>query len=249
MLKAIFKAFTLNTFMKKYHIIYKTTNKLNGKFYIGKHSTDVIDDGYFGSGISLTRAIKKYGTENFTREILFIFENQNDMEIKEKELVNENLIHNKQSYNIALGGQGGNLGNLVNLKISKNTSKALLGKLKTEAHKEAIRKSKTLNPYNPTEDVKKRISHSVQKKWNELTTKERQTKFGFPGQSNPFYGKTHSNESLQKMRETIGDSRKGGKNANAKPITIDGVTYHTRKECLETLNITKRKLYKILGEL
>ena len=51
------------------------------------------------------------------------------------------------------------------------------------------------------------------------------------------------------MRETIGDSRKGSKNANAKPVTVNGVTYQTRKECLEILGITKRQLYKILGEI
>jgi hypothetical protein len=46
--------------------IYITTNKLNGKRYIGQHQSKDWDYKYFGSGIYLKRAIKKYGLENFT---------------------------------------------------------------------------------------------------------------------------------------------------------------------------------------
>ena len=51
---------------------YITTNKINGKQYVGMHSTDNIDDGYLGSGQLIMKAIKKYGKENFTREILCV---------------------------------------------------------------------------------------------------------------------------------------------------------------------------------
>lgn len=53
--------------MKKYHLIYKTTNLLNGKIYIGKHTTTNKEDNYLGSGIKLINAIKKYGRENFKK--------------------------------------------------------------------------------------------------------------------------------------------------------------------------------------
>jgi hypothetical protein len=43
------------------YFIYKTTNLLNGKYYIGMHVTNQIDDGYLGSGKYLNNAIKKYG--------------------------------------------------------------------------------------------------------------------------------------------------------------------------------------------
>lgn len=56
-----------------FHIIYKTTNLLDGKFYIGAHSTEILEDGYLGSGKYLKRAVLKYGRENFAREILFVY--------------------------------------------------------------------------------------------------------------------------------------------------------------------------------
>ena len=48
-----------------------------------------INDGYIGSGKYLKRAIKKYGIENFKRQILFEFDNSIDMYNKEKELMKE----------------------------------------------------------------------------------------------------------------------------------------------------------------
>jgi len=90
-----------------YYIIYETTNLIDGKKYIGKHQTNNIDDSYLGSGIRLVNAIKKYGAENFKKNILHVFDNEFDMNQKEAELVNASLIENDQYYNIALGGYGG----------------------------------------------------------------------------------------------------------------------------------------------
>lgn len=90
-----------------YYTIYETTNTINGMKYIGKHITKNINDSYLGSGIYLTNAIEKYGEANFNKKILFVFENENDMNSKERELVNEELIKNEKYYNISLGGYGG----------------------------------------------------------------------------------------------------------------------------------------------
>ncbi len=86
-----------------HYTIYKITNIINGKFYIGKHQTKDLNDGYFGSGKILKRAIAKHGKENFTKEILFVFDNESEMNAKERELV----TLNESSYNLCPGGQGG----------------------------------------------------------------------------------------------------------------------------------------------
>ena len=90
-----------------FYTVYKITNHINNKIYIGKHRTKDLNDKYMGSGKAIYLAIKKYGKENFTKEILFVYDNEQEMNIKEKELVNENFVRSKQSYNISLGGKGG----------------------------------------------------------------------------------------------------------------------------------------------
>lgn len=92
-----------------HYTIYKITNILNSKIYIGKHKTTNIDDGYMGSGTVLKRAIQKYGIDNFTKEILFLLDSESDMNLKEKELVTEEFVSRTDTYNTALGGQGGKL--------------------------------------------------------------------------------------------------------------------------------------------
>lgn len=89
---------------KKFNYLYKTTNLINGKFYIGVHSTDRINDKYIGSGKLLKRAIEKYGRENFKREILYWFDNLEDMYEMEKQIVNEEFVKDKNNYNLSIGG-------------------------------------------------------------------------------------------------------------------------------------------------
>lgn len=86
-----------------FYTIYKVTNKLNGKYYIGKHQTKDLQDGYMGSGKLIKSAIKKYGTENFTKEILHVFDTEEEMNAKEAELV----VVSEETYNLCEGGKGG----------------------------------------------------------------------------------------------------------------------------------------------
>jgi hypothetical protein len=90
-----------------FYIIYQITNKVNGKIYIGKHQTKDLNDGYMGSGKHLKRAINKYGIENFSKEILFQFDNEDEMNAKEAELVTEEFCLKEDNYNLCPGGKGG----------------------------------------------------------------------------------------------------------------------------------------------
>lgn len=90
-----------------HYLVYKITNDINGKIYIGCHKTANVYDGYMGSGKYITRSILKHGIENFTKEILFVFDNPDDMYAKEAEIVNEEFLVDANTYNLRVGGKGG----------------------------------------------------------------------------------------------------------------------------------------------
>lgn len=85
--------------------IYKTTNMINGKIYIGKEKHN--DKNYLGSGRILNNAIRKYGKENFTKEILEecsldVIDERECYWIERCDSTNWDI-----GYNITKGGTGG----------------------------------------------------------------------------------------------------------------------------------------------
>jgi hypothetical protein len=91
----------------KYHYIYKTTNVITNKYYIGMHSTSDLEDGYIGSGQRLWHSINKYGKENHKCEILEYYKDRKELALREKEIVNEDLLKETLCMNLALGGEIG----------------------------------------------------------------------------------------------------------------------------------------------
>jgi len=90
----------------KHYVVYKITNLLNNKIYIGCHQTSNLDDGYMGSGTRIRQAIEKHGVENFKKEFLHIFESAEEMFAKEAEIVNEEFLYRDDVYNLTTGGNG-----------------------------------------------------------------------------------------------------------------------------------------------
>jgi len=90
-----------------YYTIYQITNLVNGKIYIGKHQTNDLADGYFGSGTALKKAIAKHGKDVFRKDILHVFNNEAEMNAKEKELITEDFVRRLDTYNLGVGGEGG----------------------------------------------------------------------------------------------------------------------------------------------
>jgi hypothetical protein len=102
--------------MNSFFCVYKITNLINNKIYVGIHVTSNLDDGYMGSGSLIKRAIKKYGIANFKRENLAFFDNKEDMLKMEAEIVNTSFIQSDNTYNMCEGGSGGSSFNYKILK-------------------------------------------------------------------------------------------------------------------------------------
>lgn len=90
----------------KYFYFYKITNNINNHFYYGVHCTNNLNDNYMGSGKRLQYAIKKYGLENFSKEILKYFNSKEEAFEYEEQIVNEDLVNDTNCYNLTNGGHG-----------------------------------------------------------------------------------------------------------------------------------------------
>jgi len=88
-------------------VIYKTTNLINGKIYIGQLARE--DPNYLGSGEILKKAIKKYGKENFTRETIAYCNSKDELDSLEIFYIKIYNSKDPNGYNLT-GGGGGTVG-------------------------------------------------------------------------------------------------------------------------------------------
>jgi hypothetical protein len=120
-----------------FYYLYLITNLINNKIYIGVHKTKNMNDGYMGSGKVIRRAIAKYGSENFSKQVLEVFDNELYMFSKEAELVSDEFLARDDVYNLRRGGSGGNFSLEDVRKGRREANKVLdlsyIGKLGAEA--------------------------------------------------------------------------------------------------------------------
>lgn len=179
---------------KNYHYIYKTTNLLNGKYYIGMHSSHSLNDGYMGSGKRLRYSINKYGSENHQVEILEYLNSRGELKEREKEIVNFNEISKKECMNLKIGGEGGNIG----------PNGEVYGGDRCKAAIEWIR-----NPKN-RKKLQEITRKSGLKQWSNRTEKEKDK---FIQDKLTFRDLKHSQETKEKIGEKSSLNQKGKKNS------------------------------------
>jgi hypothetical protein len=188
---------------KKYHYIYKTTNLINGKYYIGMHSSNNLNDNYIGSGKRLWYSINKYGKENFKCEILELLPDMSSLKVREKELVNEDLLKDKMCLNLAVGGEGG-FGNFFLTKEQLQKGRKTTDNILKKKYGDNFRSVITKNFHNNLTDEEKK----------QYREKIRQGKINSNFDSGiSFRGKKHKEETKRKIGEKNSINQKGEKNS------------------------------------
>lgn len=159
-----------------YGYIYLTTNKVNGKKYIGQHKGG-FDPNYIGSGTILWDAIRKYGRENFYPTSLMVCKTKEELNDMEIFFINTfNAVESEDFYNVVNGGLGGILyerrdgeynpffGKTQTEKQKKLTSQALKGKKRPPeviAKWSATQKGKKLSDEHKAKLTKKVKIHDL----------------------------------------------------------------------------------------
>jgi group I intron endonuclease len=168
--------------------IYKTVNLINGKFYIGQTSLkgDRLKK-YYGSSRKLQEDIKKYGKENFIKEILEDnIQTKDELDIQEQYWIQKlNARDSELGYNKAPGGTGGDTG----YRFVDNPNKEQIRKKLSKLHKERcadlkIRNQMSIyqrNHYKKHPERKKKLSKSQKETWL------------IPGQKDRLLGKNNPN--------------------------------------------------------
>lgn len=168
-----------------FYIIYKTTNLVNDKFYIGKHKTKDLNDDYLGSGKLLKRAIAKYGIDNFHKEILHVCKDEEHMNLLESILV---VPDAETNYNLCEGGHGG--WGYINRQLADVMRPKRINNLEKARTKDSIAKA---------------TAHASAT----MAATNRAGKIRY----DTFTGKSHSEEWKQRQSSIMKEKQKGSKNS------------------------------------
>lgn len=218
------------------YYFYKTTNLVNGKYYLGVHAShNKKRDSYLGSGVLLKKAVKKYGKENFKSEILKEFSSSEEMYEYEKQVIDASVLQDPMSYNCQLGGLGGTRGMVT---VARNGKEIKIVPEQLELYE--MRGWKRGRAFPMSEETKQKIgkANSIALK-GKVQSEETRRKRAIAMVGKPHIseegkerlrqnrlGKVMSEESKQKIRDT--------KAAN-------GTLYISRREDVRAKNSAKHK--------
>lgn len=215
--------------------IYKTTNCINGKVYIGK-SEKLFNKNYYGSGILLEIAIKKYGKHNFKIEVLEELSTIDELNEREKYWIK---FYSDNSYNLAEGGTGGWTTKHYTSEQKEAYGKLLSSKRIGKTHTiETIQKLKKMHSGKKFGDSEK-VSETIKKLWNDPTSiynsSEYRKRLSDAGKK-----RIWSEETKEKIRQ----SKLGSNNPVSIKIKVDDEIFGTRKECALKFKISEPAVTK-----
>ena len=187
-----------------YGYIYKTTNLINKKIYIGQKKSDkYLGNKYLGSGKLIVYALQKYGKSNFSVELLQECYSLNELNDAEMYWINKfNSTDKKIGYNITLGG-GGTSG----FHLSEESKKKIQITRATTEFKQKMQEIYSSDEY------KMKVSHK--------------------GKDNPMYGKTHSEEAKEKIRAATSVKRSQEFKDNRRNVMLGTKWYNNGKKSIQ----------------
>lgn len=204
----------------KFHFIYKTVCLISNKYYIGMHSTKKLNDGYLGSGKVLMRSVNKYGRDNHKLEILEFIDTRIQLKNRERELVNEKLLQDPMNMNLQIGGGGGFVNEIHQLKCSTSGGRSF---------------SKRLSEDPKFKEYFSKAASDSNKEKNR----------GFIKSPYDWSGKSHSTESKKKMSESQIGKHNGCKNSQFGTMWITNGSINKKIKKSDSIPISWKKGRKL----
>lgn len=227
--------------------VFKVTNLINSKIYIGK--TSYYRDAYYGSGKAIQNAILKHGISNFKKEILDTANSLPELNEKEKYWISKYESYNPSiGYNRSYGGDGNwehmtpeaiEQRRISQLKVwsssefkerkRRDTLKYYENPENRKAQAIRIRKSY----FNLSEDnqnkVKNRLLAGTINRWKNPAQRKKASD----------YWKTNNPMMNPDIAKKVGKARMSFNNPAATPCEIDGVKYMCIIDAMHKLNLTR----------
>lgn len=236
--------------------VYKTTNLVNGKIYIGQHKNSVYNHKYFGSGRLMLRAIEKYGIDNFKNEIIHICNSKEEMQKMEIYYIDKYQSFPKtgKGYNLTPGGEWGD----VTFGMNEEQYEEYCNKFRGE--------NNGMYGKHVTKEAKDKMSRTRKERGVGLGPKNPMYKSGERG-IHPLLGSERSEETKNKISKSLKGNipwnkgiklvppkkeltyeEKYMKNKSKKPIKVTNIHsgevnyYESKKECSKYFDGVKYRL-------